>query len=685
MFLGSTIGAISYAIGALAFAILTPLCLVLQRQNIYPLTLLIACLITAVRCTSSILYSHYNLSGSILLIIDIAFYGIWITTLLHTVKLATQHPLPKLLTYPIIATYLAIVFSCLISYIIFDINLKTYTSTPTIWTNIVFSILSLILIEQLYKNLKNADRHSFKFFCLGLAALFTYELYLYTHTLIFQSLPLDSWQARGGVYALVGLFLLLTLSNRSTPQLTLSRKMVFYTTSLTGAGILLFLMGGIGYYMRIYGGSWGGALQKVLIFASLAGTALLFSISKFRATMLVLINKHFFRHKYDYRNEWLNLIQILSQPVEQDNLQKRTIKAVAHIFGSPGGVVWQLQHQHFLPICATNCSLPEDAIESVDSAFVQALRDKEWVFEAIGLHSVRYSENNLLPSWSRSIKDLWIILPLLNENSLLGFMALQKPAEEVSPLSWEDLDLLKTVGRQIAAYLARHEAAELLAQSRQFDTYNKLTAFIMHDLKNLIAQQALVVQNAVKHKNNAEFFDDAINTIDNSVTRMSSLLSKLQTQSRSLNQVIPAPKLITEAAQKCRHDWPVPELNLAAGQDLTINADIDTLTMVLCHLIKNAQEATPADGAITIGLHKKGTMVVISIEDTGSGMDDRFIRDRLFKPFDTTKSGKGMGIGVFQAREYIRSLQGEIHVKSQLGKGSLFTLSIPENSAYCIQ
>ena len=96
-------------------------------------------------------------------------------------------------------------------------------------------------------------------------------------------------------------------------------------------------------------------------------------------------------------------------------------------------------------------------------------------------------------------------------------MVLTSPEIDDS-LTWEDLDLLKTVSRQIASYLDRHEAAEMLAESRQFEAFNKLTAFIMHDLKNLIAQQALVVENAAKHRENPAFFEDAIRTIDNSVS-----------------------------------------------------------------------------------------------------------------------------------------------------------------------
>ncbi|MCG8670694.1 MAG: HAMP domain-containing histidine kinase, partial [Pseudomonadales bacterium] len=218
-------------------------------------------------------------------------------------------------------------------------------------------------------------------------------------------------------------------------------------------------------------------------------------------------------------------------------------------------------------------------------------------------------------------------------------------------------------------------------QSKQFEAYNKLTAFIMHDLKNLIAQQALVVKNAAKHKENPAFIDDMINTIDNSVNRMNNLLQKLQ-QKESTNVIVSRMdlhKVLIEATQKCHDRYPIPSLHLD-DHESSIEADKDHFEMVMIHLIKNAQEATDSDGYVDVTLRREDSLIVIEVEDNGMGMDQAFIKERLFKPFDTTKSGKGMGIGVYQARELIRSLGGDITVQSELGEGSTFTIKIPETA-----
>lgn len=99
------------------------------------------------------------------------------------------------------------------------------------------------------------------------------------------------------------------------------------------------------------------------------------------------------------------------------------------------------------------------------------------------------------------------------------------------------------------------------------------------------------------------------------------------------------------------------------------------------HLIQNAIEATPPHGHVMIrlGQREEGAhagAVEIEIADTGQGMSEEFIRERLFKPFDSTKSA-GMGIGVFESREYITELGGMLEVSSQPGIGTTFKVVLP--------
>lgn len=670
---------ISYLSGGVVFAALAIVFTHLWRQKLTHFTLIIACLLSVIwHLAIAGNYQHYTLSRESLLILEIMRYGGWISAILTALQYSIGQQLPVRFRHTIQG-------SCLASLVL--VLALTSTNHPLlqnsnflIWNNLILSILGLISVEQLYRNA--GQQRLMKLLSISIGALFAYDIYLFSYSLIFNQIEVGLWLSRGAANGLAGLFLALgalSISTQGTQKTTfsVSRPVVFYTTSMTAAGGFLALMAVGGYYVQIYGGRWGSIVQVLVLFFAMLSTAALFVSQTIRSNLNVWINKHFFRHKYDYRVEWLRLINSLSQPTAQENFHERAIKVVASIFKSQSGCLWLEDNGYFVPSHTFKMSLPGlEMSERIDSPFCTVMQKKEWVFSPYAADGEMLgTSNDLLPEWIFDIPDLWLVLPLLTEQNLLGFMVLVTPNHDTQ-LTWEDLDLLKTVGRQVASYLDRHEAAELLVESRQFDAFNKLTAFIMHDLKNLIAQQALVVDNAAKHKDNPAFVEDAIHTIDNSVGRMSNLLRKLQQQETSEVKSLDLQKILIEAAKKCQEHKPTPSLRFD-DSGMRVDADQDYLIMTLSNIIKNAQEATNSTGFIDVTLRKDDKNAIITVEDNGMGMDEDFIRHRLFKPFDTTKSGKGMGIGVYQTREFITGLGGHVVVDSTVNEGSTFTISIP--------
>jgi putative PEP-CTERM system histidine kinase len=658
--------------GAIAFFILFWLLASPRYRSYYPLTLAVAALVTALRMIAILVQGQFNVSPLLLYCFDLLSYAFWYWAIFGMVFKLTGTHLPRWMAS--LCVCLILVIGCLaaIGSATQQPMTVVYASTLTTWSNLLLAVLGIVLLEQLYRNVSAAARHAIKFFAIGLTALFIYELYLFSQILVFQSIPTASWNARGAIYGIVGVFLIVTLSKTDeTAKISLSRNMVFYSSGLLFAGILLFLMSAVGYYIKVYGEHWGAAFQQVLTFTAIVALVIVSTVPSLRASALVLINKHFFSHKYDYRSEWLKLIDMLSQPQGDNDMQRHAIKSMISIFHSSGGILWQLKGQSFEPAAAFPLAVPQNAVEPADSRFIAIMKQQEWIFDVRG----GFEQDRAIPAWASDIEDLWIIVPLFNEQHLLGFMGLLDQRTSGS-LTWEDIDLLKTVGRQLASYLARHQAGELLAESRQFDAYNKLAAFIMHDLKNLIAQQALVVENAAKHKENPAFIDDMINTVDNSVKRMSNLLNKMQRKEPLPAKAMDLEQAMIEVIKKCSDIRPAPTLRLEQ-RGLKAKADRDNLVMILSHLIRNAQEATAETGFIDVRLERRGDQAVIEVEDNGEGMSEEFVKTRLFKPFDTTKSGKGMGIGVYQAQEYVRTIGGDIKVVSEPGIGTTICITIP--------
>jgi signal transduction histidine kinase len=112
--------------------------------------------------------------------------------------------------------------------------------------------------------------------------------------------------------------------------------------------------------------------------------------------------------------------------------------------------------------------------------------------------------------------------------------------------------------------------------------------------------------------------------------------------------------------------------------DLYVRADPEALTSVVGHVIRNAQQACDADGGrVTVSVVGTGDRAGVQIEDNGAGMEEAFVRDRLFRPFDSTKGSQGMGIGAYQVKEFVEQAGGQVQVDSAPGRGTVFRLCFP--------
>lgn len=629
--------------------------------------------------TIALSYSDQKLTTNWLLFIECLHYNIWILAIAISLRKHSQKQrFPRSLQ---VLFSIGWPITALIFVLAINDNKSVFAFAP--WFALGLAVISLVSVEQLYRYAASNDRQ-IKLLCMNLGAIFIYDIYLYTQGLIFQGMDPLLWQSRAAVAIVACLFMALgslvpLQQSQRNANFNISRPIAFYTTSLIGVGLLITSLSLGGYYVRLYGGNWGTVIYSFVLVAAVLIIAMVFVSNSLRSRLSVLINKHLFRHKYDYRSEWLRIINYLAQPAETSEVNQRAFFAVASTTKAPGGAIWLLKQGFYEPVYQVNLPRLVDLQEEpADSLFCQAFLDLEWVyFPDSGDNEALSQNNHLLPYWARNFPNLWLIFPLIVGEELVGFMALTKPVDDTA-LTWEDLDLLKTIGRQIASYLKRHHQADQLAEGKQFDTYNKLVAFIIHDLNNLIAQQALMVKNAEKHKDNPAFVEDAIKTISNSVDRMNNLLKKLRRDESDLVKCLSITEVVEVAVSECKRNNPQLTCDIEKGK-FTINADQVRLVMTITNFIKNALEATPTGGRVHVTLAYKANQAVITIEDNGSGMDWDFIHNRLFKPFETTKSGKGMGIGVYLSREYISELSGSLNVMSTVGEGTTITISLPTN------
>jgi putative PEP-CTERM system histidine kinase len=393
-----------------------------------------------------------------------------------------------------------------------------------------------------------------------------------------------------------------------------------------------------------------------------------------RARLKIFIGKHFYQGRYDYRHEWQRCTHGLAE--EGGPLSERAIQAVAGLVESPAGVLWlRRDGDRFLPAASWNMPLPRDETRA-DSDICRLLEQRRWV---VDMHEWRRDPRSYgdpaLPAWLTDTPSLWLVVPLILERRLFGFICLARPRTELQ-LNWEVRDVLKIAGSQAASYLAHRESADNLAVARQFESFNRMSTFIVHDLKNLVSQLSLLLINAERHKANPEFQEDMLETLSHSLDKMKQLLLKLR-RDQTLDVAAPLAldRLLAQAVQACAAMRPKPSLELR-GAGLTVLANWQRLERVIGHLIHNAVEATPRDGRVSVKLLRAGDTAVIELSDSGHGMTEEFIRERLFKPFESTKTA-GMGIGVFESREYMREVGGQLEVISAPGKGTTFRVTLP--------
>jgi putative PEP-CTERM system histidine kinase len=542
------------------------------------------------------------------------------------------------------------------------------------------AILGCLAVEQIVRNSTAEQKNALRTFLFTIGALLVYDVFVFSDAVLFNSLDPALWAPRGLLAALAVPFFVLAAKKHPDWQETLfvSREFVFYTATLTGVGVYLLAMAMGGFIIRGLGGRWGAAMQLGYLVAALGVLAFIVSSARLKAQLRVFISKHFYRNRYDYREEWLRLIKTLSDSNQELPLDQRSIKALCDIVDCEGGQLWLDRESRFRyePFGAWREPFPTGEY-SAASAVTRFLKDYQWVIDSRQYerdpehyqHAFRDARNELPPNS--------LIVPLMHQSELLAVMRI-KCAPKLRELNYEDHDLLKTAGRQVAAFLAHDLARERLTEARQFDAYHKLSAFVMHDLKNVLAQQALLVNNAKKFRDRPEFVDDVIRTVDNGVQRMRRLLRNLehgvpvsQLQRIELNKLI----LRIVSASSEGSDKPCA---FASDATFWVRANPEQLASVITHVVQNAQDAMAAGNAVQVSLEAGAVdRVTIKVKDRGQGMTEEFIRRRLFKPFDTTKGASGMGIGAYQAREIVRGLGGDLAVTSEVGKGTLVTISLP--------
>lgn len=547
--------------------------------------------------------------------------------------------------------------------------------------NMLVAIGALVLLHNLYAGAGAAARQVLRWSAAGLAALWIFDLNL--HTVAYLGGSVTQLRALQGlaVLAVIGGIGMGLSPARARSGLKPSRAVAFQSLSLLVIGAYLALMLGVAHWINVLGGDFGRLAQVgVLFFGSLAALYWLPS-QRLRGWVRVTVLKNLFQHRYDYRAEWLRFNQTIGR---SDNapLSQRVVQALADITESPAGLLLLPDESGALRLAARwQCRADDVPAQPIGPDLAAILARHGYIVEldAARRGADRHGERAHIGDWLLDDPRQWALVPLVHFDRLTGVVVLERPAESRA-LDWEDLDLLKVAGQQLASYLAEQQTQQALMEAARFDEFNRRMAFVMHDIKNLASQLSLLARNAEKHAENPAFRADMLVTLRSSSDKLTNLLARLGRYGAGGGdgrRPVALHDLASAVAQRFAVSHPV---SAVIGAPCVVTASAENLDQALCHLVQNAVDASAPRSPVVIEVACDDTSATIQVVDSGTGMPAEFVRSGLFKPFVSSKNG-GFGIGAFEARELVRAMGGTLEVDSREGIGTRFVIRLPLASA----
>lgn len=546
--------------------------------------------------------------------------------------------------------------------------------------DMLVAIGALMLLHNLYAGAASGLRPVLRWTGMALTGIFAYDLNLHTLAYLAGETPRLLGEMRGLVAGgMAVLFALGMNAAGARVQFSPSRAVTFRTLSLLLIGGYLVGMVLVTKSLALLGGDVARASQIVFLVIAVLAAAISLPSPRMRAWLRVTATKHLFQHRYDYRQEWLRFTRTIGHAgTGGASLEERVVKALADITESPAGLLLMPNEQAQLELTA-RWNWPMIAVPAVAGEFaLSGLLEQHSL--VLALDEARagiehHGEAAHVPDWLMQAQDAWALVPLIHFDRLVGVIVLARPRTP-RQLDWEDFDLLRVAGQQLASYLAEQAGQQALMDASRFDEFNRRMAFVMHDIKNLVSQLSLLAANAEKHAENPAFRADMLVTLRNSADKLSALLARLGRYGTGQVAELAPIDLVALARSVAARFAGVHPVALTRDQPVEVMGNRDALEQALIHLVQNAIDASPPGEPVFLDVSAAGLSGTIEVVDAGKGMSPEFVRTGLFKPFVSSKPG-GFGIGAFEARELVKAMGGRISVESREGLGTRFAVALP--------
>ena len=548
-------------------------------------------------------------------------------------------------------------------------------------------VLILMNLERTYRASVGTMRWRIKFMILGLGVLFVVRCYTASQALLYHSYDLSLQAVDTGALCIGCLLLLRSLFRTGHFAMDVYPSHSVLQNSLTVllAGVYLLIIGGVAKLVTILGlsGDEAFTIKAFAILSALVVLAVLLLSDRARLHTGRFVSRHFQRPIFDYRTVWRKFTESTASCVSQKDLCQAAVKSVTDIFQALSVTIWLVDERKEQLVYAASTFLSESRANALIPQKVQTAK----AINALAKQLEPVDIDAEKGAWAETLRLCHpeefrkggnrVCVPMVVGQEVVGLMILGDRVGG-SPFSWQDFDLLKCIGDQIAAGLLNARLSQKLLQAKELEAFQTMSAFFVHDLKNTANTLNLMLQNLPVHFDDPAFRADALRGVGKTVAHINHLIGRLSSIRHEL-QIRQVEADLNDVVAKALSGWEevagiklVKELHPLPRTPF----DPDQMLKVAINLIFNAREAVSREGRVVIQTSVFNQWAVLAVSDNGSGMTPEFMQRSLFRAFQTTKKN-GLGIGMFQSKMIVEAHKGRIEVESEPGKGSTFRVFLP--------
>jgi putative PEP-CTERM system histidine kinase len=546
---------------------------------------------------------------------------------------------------------------------------------------ILGSVVNLVHLENTLRSSSGSKRWHIKYLIFGVGSVLAYFIYLSSQSLLFSSLGFETVPLTAAVILVsTSMMAVFIVKHRLLDvDIFISRYVIYNSLTVLVVGLYLFTVGIIAAGIRYFQVPFGYFLTTLFIFTSVLLLVIFLFTTSLRRKAQLFINKHFYKHKYEFRDKWMETIEKISRKRSVSEIRATLRDMISETTGAKPVYLWLYD-----PVTSSYQTgqegVPETLKKVVFGCSFASLLGKDpspspFTVDEVDVNAPHAAVLAGIFAGTGTV----LCTPLVADQEVIGFI-MQGPDQSSEPYIRDDFEILTAMSTQAAVQIKNLTMAQELMAAKEVDTFSRISTFIMHDLKNLTNSLSLISQNAKHNMDNPEFRKDTIKTIDGTVSRMKSLIERLSSVPRGmeLKRVETDMKYFIGATLKKVHLPKDKEVVIASDVDFMppIYIDHEAVEMVILNLIVNAYDAIDKEGIIKVYAGCSGGSVNIVVRDNGSGISSEFMDTALFRPFKTTKKN-GFGIGLYQCKTLIEAHGGSISVESAVGKGTSFTVTLP--------